>query len=194
MTTQSSLASTILGFILLIAIAGGIIYALSSHIILINTCSADSTLIFQNKTGLCLSHNSSIAISEGTIVPLAFKFIGNNPLLYIWNQKISEKADSYVFMSIPDTFRVHMQYNATSDTEFLVMTNQQYVAWVNSNGANAASVFSLSGKQVSGWFNDSAGCAGYVAVIISTSHSAFSIYPNETALYDPAPSPTGVCA
>jgi hypothetical protein len=191
---KSSDAGQILSLLFIVLIAVGFFYAFSNHLLLINSCSENTTLVFKNGSGFCLTQNSSIAISEGNIIPLSFRFINNSPLLYIWNQKISEPAGSYIFLSIPDTFRVHMQYNATTNTRFMVMTNQQYVNWVNSNGVNTANVFELGGNSISGWFNDSAGCAGYVAVIISTSHSAFALYPNETALYAPASSSTGVCA
>lgn len=193
-TARRSYSGEALGFILLVAVAVAVVYALTSHLLIVNSCGADTTLIFDNGSGICLTHNSSAAFYGGKLIPLTFSFVNGSPLLYIWNQPVTESANSYVFLSIPDTFKVHMQYNSTVGTRFMVMTNQQYVSWVNSGGTDTTNEFSLSGKQVSGWFNDSAGCAGYVAVIFSTSHSGFTIYPNETALYAPAQSPTGVCS
>ena len=48
-----------------------------------------------------------------------------------------------------------------------------------------------TGQNSSTWFNESTGCAGYVAVIESVSGSAVTISPDEKILYDPANAPTG---
>ncbi len=198
-----SIASVV--FIVLVVI--GVFYVFSRHIVLVNVCSGNETLIALSSGPSCYpniydtviangtpySLNSSIAVSGGKSIPLDFRFIGDNPLLYIWNQNETETG-SYAFLTIPDTFKVHMQYTSSVATEFIVMTSAQYVQWVNSGETSNSNVYSITGTSISVWFNDSAGCAGYVAVVKAQSGNGFTIYPNETALYDPASKATGVCA
>ncbi len=201
-------ASNIIAASIFVVVVVVVLYGFSHHYLLINTCSGNRTLVGLNTGPVCFPDiyntiiangtpytiNSSLAASGGRIIPLSFKFIGNDPLLYIWNQNTSQALDSYIFLTIPDTFKVHMQYTSSVPTEFIVMTNSQYVQWVNSGETSSSNVFEASGESVSTWFNDSAGCAGYIAVIKAATGAAFTISPNETALYAPATSPTGVCA
>ncbi len=201
------LGMQIFSAVFLVVVAIVVFYSFSHHIIAVNLCPTNTTLILLKSGPACFpqinntvivagkpySLNSSIAVSDGKLIPLSFKFIGNDPLLYIWNQNATESPGSYVFLTIPDTFKVHMQYTSSASTVFMIMTNTQYVSWVNT-GRVSSGVYSYTGTSISTWFNESAGCAGYVAVIKSTTGSGFAISPNETALYAPASAPTGACA
>ncbi|MCL5101440.1 MAG: hypothetical protein M1348_02415 [Candidatus Parvarchaeota archaeon] len=208
MTPARQTSSTILGIIPIIIIVIVILYSFSHNFLIIDTCPGSHVLIVTSTARQCFPSfnqtvivngtpytlNSSFAISDGSVIPLDFRFLGENPLLYIWNQNKSENPGSYVFLTIPDTFKMHMQYVSNVSTEFIIMNSSQYVRWVNSRGTNFKYVSSYSGRTISTWFNESAGCAGYVAIIKAVSNSAFFIAPNETALYDPAPNATGACA
>lgn len=183
-----------------------IVYGFSQHYIVINTCSGGRTLIIMPSGPVCFPNiyntiivngtpytlNSSLAAYDGRVIPLDFKFVGDNPLLTIWNSNTSSVSE--YFLTIPDTFKLHMQYTSDVPTEFIVMTSTQYAQWVSSRGSVINYVYEVTGTSVSTWFNDSAGCAGYVAIIKAVSGSTFTISPNETALYDPAPQATGVCS
>ncbi len=195
-------------FMILVIVA--IFYLFSNHLVLVNTCRGNESLFTNSSSVYCMANsninlvmngrlasytpNSSIAVSGYNLVPLPFKFLGGLPLIDIWNQPANQQANSFAFLTIPDTFKVHMVYNATIPTEFMVMTNTQYVNWVNGGSGTASYVLLATGSHVSVWFNDSTGCAGYVAVIKGVKGVPFTIYPNETILYDPATSATGVCA
>ncbi|MCL4399623.1 hypothetical protein M1293_03935 [Candidatus Parvarchaeota archaeon] len=156
------------------------------------------------------SANSTFLVSNLSVEPFSFYTLNGHIILPIWTAKTSVPSGLYSFLSIPDTFKIHMQYFSNVSTEFIVMSNSQYVNWVNDqNPVNSAIDWLLSaigvykqqpypllenGKNISVWFNQSSGCAGYVAVILSGSSKSFSITPNETAMYDPSPFPTGECA
>ncbi len=199
------LAAQIFSVVFLLLIAAGVFYAFSQHILIFNRCPVDSTLVETvagpvcypslNDTvivkGSAYTLNSSIAVSDGRVIPLDFRFLGNQSLMDIWNQNESQSSGTYVFLTIPDTFKVHMQYRSNTDLQFLVMSDSEFVDFYRTGTAN--SEFSASGQNLSVWFNDSAGCAGYVAIIRAVDGGSFFIQPNETALYAPATGPTGIC-
>ncbi len=196
--------------IILVLVIVAVFYLFSNHILLVKTCAANQSLFSNSSSVYCVANgdinlilggnlvsytpNSSVAVYNYSVKPLEFKFVGGSALFNIWNQPSLQQSDSFAFLTIPDTFKVHMQYTSSSPTEFLVMSNQQYVNWVNGGYRTSAVELSVTGSNISAWFNDSTGCAGYVAVIKSLGGGPFTIYPNETILYDPAPSPTGICA
>ena len=201
----------VLLIVLLIIILIAIFYGFKMHIVLFNSCYFSNETLAVNGSGpFCLSNNgvniiinrsilsyypnSTLAIHNQNISALPFSFIGSKPLITVWNQPTVLGPDSYSFLTIPDTFKVHMVYNASVPTDFIVMTNQQYVEWVNTRQINNNYVAIEKGQNISMWFNESTGCAGYVAVIESISGSAVTISPDEKILYDPATSPTGACA
>jgi hypothetical protein len=203
--------TNVLMIVLLIIILVAILYAFKTHIVLFNSCYFSNETLAVNDSGpFCLPNNgvniiinrsilsyypnSTLAIHNQNVSALPFSFLGNNPLMTVWNEPTVLGPDSYSFLTIPDTFKVHMMYNASVSTNFIVMTNQQYVDWVNTKNLNNNYVAMQTGKDISMWFNESTGCAGYVAVIESVSGSAVSISPDEKILYDPASSPTGACA
>ena len=207
-----SIAGTVfkgLSVLVFILIVIGVFYAFQHHIAVINTCPGSATLVVNGSRPYCVSNNvstilinggvssfypnSSIGISNDRIFPLDFRFLGNDPLLSIWNQNTSQLAGGYAFITIPDTFKVHMQYKTNVPTEFVVMTDSQYAQFYSSGQLNNY-VMQVEGENVSTWFNLSTGCAGYVAIIKSLSGGGFSIDPNETALYAPASHATGACA
>ena len=200
---------SIFSFIFFILVAAGVFYAFATHIAVVNLCPSNDTLIllpsgpscYSNITNLVIvrgkayTANSSVAISNGQAVPLQFSFSGGKPLFSIWNVNATESGNSYVFLTIPDTFKMHMQYTSSVRTEFLIFTNSQYLQWYNSGESSSSpNTYEYTGSSPSVWFNLSAGCAGYVAVIKPLSLQSFTIAPNETALYDPASAPTGVCS
>ncbi|MCL4399269.1 hypothetical protein M1293_02050 [Candidatus Parvarchaeota archaeon] len=204
------IAANTVGIIFLIAIAGGVFYAFSHHIIFVNSCKSGQLFIYNGTSPYCVSAsadtvlaggkiapfslNSSVAAYNGQIIPLDFSFLDGKPLLTVWNQKSYQGIGGYEFLTIPDTFKVHMQYSSSTPTEFIIMTDSEYAQWANSGFSSPSYVEEQTGNNISTWFNQSTGCAGYVAVIKSINGGAFTIYPNETVLYDPASSPTGVCA
>ncbi len=197
--------------VLLIVILAAIFYAFKMHIVVFNSCYfSNSTLAVNGSGPFCLPNNgvniiinrsilsyypnSTLAIHNQNVSALPFSFLGSNALITIWNEPTSLAADSYSFLTIPDTFKMHMLYNASAVTNFIVMTNQQYVNWVNTKNLQNNYVAIETGKNISLWFNESTGCAGYVAVIESVSGGQITISPDEKILYDPASSPTGACA
>ncbi|MCL4372787.1 hypothetical protein M1384_01850 [Candidatus Parvarchaeota archaeon] len=208
---KRSALTNVLMIVFLIIILIAIFYAFKMHVVLFNSCYFSNETLAVNGSGpFCLSNtgvniiinrsilsyypNSTLAIHNQNISALPFSFLDNNPLITVWNEPTVLSADSYSFLTIPDTFKVHMVYNASVSTNFIVMTNQQYVEWVTTKQLNNNYVAIQTGKNISLWFNESTGCAGYVAVIESISGSAVAISPDEKILYDPATSPTGACA
>ncbi len=209
---RSSIAKNILVFFILIAILIVIFYGFKQHIILFNSCYfANSTLAVNSSGPFCLPNNgvniiinksilsyypnSTLAIHNQNVSALPFSFLDGKPYITVWNEPSSIGPDSYSFLTIPDTFKVHMQYNASVDTYFIVMTNQQYIYWVRSGGSLANDTTLMKeGNNISVWFNQSTGCAGYVAVIESLNKQPVSISPDEQILYAPASQPTGACS
>ncbi|MGC8533246.1 MAG: hypothetical protein ACP5MV_01280 [Candidatus Parvarchaeum sp.] len=208
---KRSIAINVLTAILLIIILVAIFYGFKMHIVLFNSCYfSNDTLAVNNSGPFCLPNNgvniiinrsilsyypnSTLAIHNQNVSALPFSFFDGKPLITIWNEPTVLGPDSYSFLTIPDTFKVHMVYNASTVTNFVVMTNQQYVNWVNTKDLNHDYVALETGKNISFWFNESTGCAGYVAIIEAVSGSAVTISPDEKILYDPASSPTGACA
>ncbi len=203
--------TNVLMAVFLIIILVAIFYAFKTHIVLFNSCYfSNETLAVNNSGPFCLPNNgvniiinrsilsyypnSTLVIHNQNVSALPFSFFEGKPFITIWNEPTSLGPDSYSFLTIPDTFKVHMLYNASTTTRFIVMTNQQYVDWVNTKNLNNNYVAIETGKNISLWFNQSTGCAGYVAVIESVSGNAVNISPDEKILYDPASSPTGACA
>ncbi len=208
---KRSILTNALMAVLLIVILAAIFYAFKMHIVVFNSCYfSNSTLAVNGSGPFCLPNNgvniiinrsilsyypnSTLAIHNQNVSALPFSFLGSNALITIWNEPTSLAADSYSFLTIPDTFKMHMLYNASAVTNFIVMTNQQYVNWVNTKNLQNNYVAIETGKNISLWFNESTGCAGYVAVIESVSGGQITISPDEKILYDPASSPTGACA
>ncbi len=208
---KRSILTNVLMAVLLIVILAAIFYAFKMHIVVFNSCYfSNSTLAVNGSGPFCLPNNgvniiinrsilsyypnSTLAIHNQNVSALPFSFLGSNALITIWNEPTSLAADSYSFLTIPDTFKMHMLYNASAVTNFIVMTNQQYVNWVNTKNLQNNYVAIETGKNISLWFNESTGCAGYVAVIESVSGGQITISPDEKILYDPASSPTGACA
>lgn len=201
--------SSIIGVVPLVFIAAAIFYLFAHHIALINTCGPNQTLLVSVFTGpeclppidqtfiaygLPYSTNSSLVVSGGTVIPLDFRFLGTQPLFYIWTNVQAEPKSLYVFLTLPDSFKMHMEYVTNTSTDFMVMTNEQYIAWINSGQTSTNNSLLENGTFIDTWVNSSSGCAGYVAVIKSVSGSAFEIFPNETAVYAPSSTPTGACA
>lgn len=208
---KRSILTNALMAVLLIVILAAIFYAFKMHIVVFNSCYfSNSTLAVNGSGPFCLPNNgvniiinrsilsyypnSTLAIHNQNVSALPFSFLGSNALITIWNEPTSLAADSYSFLTIPDTFKMHMLYNASAVTNFIVMTNQQYVNWVNTKNLQNNYVAIETGKNISLWFNESTGCAGYVAVIEPVSGGQITISPDEKILYDPASSPTGACA
>jgi hypothetical protein len=208
---KRSILTNILMGVLLIVILIAILYGFKMHVILFNSCYFSNETLAVNGSGpFCLPNqginiiinrsilsyypNSTLGIHNQNVSALPFSFLDGNPLITVWNEPTSLSFNSYSFLTIPDTFKVHMVYNASATTYFIVMTNQQYVNWVNTKNLQGNYVAMQTGKNVSFWFNQSTGCAGYVAVIESVSGGPISISPDEKILYDPASSPTGACA
>ncbi len=197
---NSLISSVILVLILIL-----IFFLFQQHILIINVCT-NSTLISFNGRLECMPplnetvvvkgipYTKNVTVIEGTVSPIDFSFIGNKPLLTVWNTNLSEPSNSYVFFGIPDAFAMHMSFKSNNILELIIMSNQQYVNWVNSNGESTNYIDKYVGDNVSIWFNESTGCAGYVGIIKPINNGPFSIYPNETVLYSPAPYPTGICA
>ena len=203
----------VIAIMLLILILIAVFYGFKEHIVVFNSCYfANSTLAVNNTGPFCLPNNgvniiinksilsyypnSTLAIHNQNVSALPFTFLDGKPYITIWNEPSNVGPDSYSFLTIPDTFKVHMEYNASVDTYFIVMTNQQYIYWKN-NGetiTNGDTTLLREGRNISVWFNQSTGCAGYVAVIESVNKQPFSLIPNEQILYDPANAPTGACS
>jgi len=206
--SKTSRAIDVLSAIIFTIFIISIVYAVMNHYIIVNTCGSNYTLVSFNRTVFCFPQlndtiivkgepydlNSSLYFYKGQYGPLDISFLDNHPLLSIWNSNSSYPSGSYVFLTIPDTFKVHFQYHSSVETELLIMTNTQYVNWVNSGMEKSTGVYQYVGYSPNFWFNDSQGCAGYVAIIKSLNGSGFTIEPNETALYDPTNYPTGICA
>jgi hypothetical protein len=205
----SGIIFRVFGALVFVLVVIGVFYVFQHHMAVINTCPSYSSMVLNGSRPYCVADNvsaiiinkqissfylnSSIGISDGRIFPLSFRFIGNDPLLSIWNQNTSQFAGGYAFITIPDTFKVHMEYTTNVPTQFIVMTDSQFAQFYQTQQLNGY-VMEAQGTHISTWFNLSTGCAGYVAIIRSVSGGGFQIAPNETALYAPASAPTGACA
>lgn len=199
MNSSTSISIVIIIFALLIFLF------LQQRILVVNECINSTLVVYHGKAECMPPLNQTIVVNgipytknttviNGNASAINFKFIGNKPFLTVWNTKLSEPSNSYVFFGIPDAFAMHMSFISNNTLEMLIMTNEQYVNWATSNGATTGYVSKYIGKNVSIWFNESEGCAGYIAIIKSFNNGPFSIDPNETILYSPTPYPTGVCS
>jgi hypothetical protein len=208
--TKGSIVVNVLAIVFLIIILAAVFYAFKTHIIVFNSCYfSNATLAVNNSGPFCLANNgvniiinksilsyypnSTLEIHNMNVSASPFSFLDGKPFITVWNEPSYVSANSYSFLTIPDTFKVHMEYNATVNTSFIVMTNQQYVDWVTTKSLKNNYVSITSGRNISSWFNLSTGCAGYVAVIESLNGQAVAIHPDEKILYDPASAPTGAC-
>lgn len=203
MSNKVANVSSAIGIIGMTLLAVAVTYLFYTHIFIVNVCPAGRNLIATNSGPLCYPSINNTIILDGksyynnvTIINgsanVSVRFLGKNPLLSIWNQNISESAGNYVFLSIPDTFAVNMRYSSNVTTEMMILSNTGYVNWTEKRPYVKAADY--IGSDISFWFNDSEGCAGYVAVIRQPNNKAFLLVPDETALYVPANHSTGICA
>jgi hypothetical protein len=112
----------------------------------------------------------------------------------VWNVPATIKPHSYLFSSMFDTFKMQVELNSNSSIYVYVFTPTEYVDF-QENSANAQKWEArFSGSVISFDWNLSTGCAGYIWVVYNPSSQAVLVKPYVTAVYDPAQSPTGVCA
>ncbi|MEM3190523.1 MAG: hypothetical protein QW292_00090 [Candidatus Parvarchaeota archaeon] len=142
----------------------------------------------------CVPGYVNAVVVNSSIYASNFQFLDGKPFLTIWTESMTEPGDKYLFSSIPDTFAVHMSYTSNVTLEVMIMTNQQYVKWAESNETVVGYVLRYVNSTASFWFNQSEGCGAYVMVIKSANNTPFTVVPDEQALYDPSTNATGVCA
>lgn len=203
MSNRIATAGSAIGVIGMTLLTIAVIYLFYNHIFIVNVCPTGRNLIVTDSGPVCYPSINDTIILDGksyynnvTIIngstQVDIRFMGKQPLLSIWNTNISEAAGNYVFLTIPDTFSVDMHYTSNVTTEIMIMSNIGYVNWTEKHPY--VTVVDYVGKDISFWFNDSDGCAGYVAVIKQPNDKAFLLVPDETVLYDPANHSTGICA
>jgi len=110
----------------------------------------------------------------------------------IWNVPVNVSAGYYLLETVPDTFDYHDNFSTSVPVDVLYLNGSQFVQWatnktISGNYAN----FTGTDKQ-SDTFKLGEGCGGYI--VIYSFNLTGTIYPNVSATYNPAPSPTGSCA
>ncbi len=202
MSNKKAAAGAVVSVVGMTLLAIAVMYLFYTHTFIVNLCPTGKNLIDTAIGPMCYPSLNNTIIVDGkpyynnvTVVngstQINFEVVGKEPLLSIWNQNISEPPKSYIFLTIPDTFSVHMQYVSNVTTDIIIMDNKNYIAWANKQPYTAVATY--TGTSISFWFNESDGCAGYVAVITQPNGDAFSLVPHETALYAPSNHSTGAC-
>ncbi len=179
--------------VLIVALLGLLIYSFYDHLLIPNECLGES-LFVSNSSEYCVPYSVNAVIEGGSLHAANFILSNGKPFLTIWTENLTEPGDKYLFSAIPDTFAVHMSYTSNATLDVMIMTNQQYVRWAESNETVLSYIFRDINSTSSFWFNDSEGCAAYVMIIKSENNVPFEISPNEQALYDPSNSATGACS
>jgi hypothetical protein len=139
--------------------------------------------------------------------------------LVIWTYQVNQTG--WLENGMLDTFDNHIQMQANVPISVAVMTMPNYgrfwmdYTWgqyvifplqnllgkwiyINPPMYHATETYNSSGayNSIDFWFNESAGCGDYVYLVYVTSGNPvpFHLIPNVTAVYNPAPKPTGICS
>ena len=179
--------------ILVVILLGLFLYSFYNHFLIPNECSGES-LFLSNSSEYCIPYSVNAVIEGGSIHSLNFTLLNGKPFLTIWTENLTESGNRYLFSAITDTFAIHMSYKSNATLDVMIMTNQQYVRWAESNETVLNYVLSDINSTSSFWFNESEGCAAYVMIIKSKNNVPFKISPDEQALYNPTNYATGACA
>ncbi|MCW1291806.1 MAG: hypothetical protein QXL76_01655 [Candidatus Rehaiarchaeum fermentans] len=179
-----------------------IIYLIYAHFIIINPCKFIScSVIYSNNKFIVTDplnqiiiynetpYYKNITIVDGHLSKVYLGNLNGYPEFSIWNVPTLIQSGSYLFFTIPDTFAIHLNLHSEYPVTVYIMDSNQYVQF--SKGLTYSYQNKYFGSNISFWFNESEGCAGYVGVI--TSDVSQIINPNETAVYMPANHSTGVC-
>ncbi|MGC8516524.1 MAG: hypothetical protein ACP5MT_01340 [Candidatus Acidifodinimicrobium sp.] len=179
--------------LLIVALLSIFAYSVYNHILILNECSGES-LFLSNSSEYCIPYSVNAVIEGGSIHSLNFTLLNGKPFLTIWTENLTESGNRYLFSAIPDTFAIHMSYKSNATLDVMIMTNQQYIRWADSNETVLNYVLNDINSTSSFWFNESEGCAAYVMIIKSENNVPFRISPDEQGLYNPTNYPTGACA
>jgi hypothetical protein len=140
---------------------------------------------------------------EGRVQSLNLQ--NNHPTLTIWTscgKPCTTSQTSWLAGGVPDTFTYHAAFTADYPVGayFLTLSQYSYFATCPSTGSVESQLACVTGTysffapttSLNGVFHLAEGCAGYVAVFYSDTTAV--IHPDVTVTYNPASSPTGVCA
>lgn len=192
------------GAIVSIIVFGIIIYLFYVHFLIANPCAfGECTLVYSSNHLILIpaplnriiiangtSYLGNVSIIDGKASKVFLGNLNGYPVLAVWNVPVAISSYSYLLFSVPDTFLVHMDVHAQYPITVYIMTYSQYSQFAVNGKINYVQKY--YGENISFWFNESSGCAGYVGVI--TSSYSQTIYPNESLVYEPANAPTGICA
>jgi len=138
---------------------------------------------------------SRVSSDSSTITQLEDEV--SHPTLTIWTKSLTLSSAGWLVEGVPDSFDFSVSFNSTVPVTLYFMSYAQFVQFANSHG-------SISG--VSGQYYDypptmslkgvvfrlAEACAGYVSVFQFAQGG--TIFPNVEVTYNPATTPTGVCA
>ena len=131
-------------------------------------------------------------LAEYSRTQIIYRTPATNESIIIWiiPQDIPPKAAAR--LELLDTFVNHIRIRTNQTAQFLVMSIDDYVNFVNRKPYVAA--FDSTGTYFSADVHLTQGCAGYILVIVNQQSSTTATYPNVTATYAPTPFLTGVCS
>jgi hypothetical protein len=131
-------------------------------------------------------------LAEYSRTQIIYRAPATNESIVIWVLPQNIRPRGAARLELLDTFVNHIRIHTNQTAQFLVMSIDDYVNFVN--GKLYVPAFDSTGTNFSADVHLTQGCAGYVLVIVNLQNSTTVVYPNVTATYAPTPFLTGVCS
>ena len=130
-------------------------------------------------------------LAEYSRTQIIYRTPATNESIIIWILPQNIRPKGAARLGLLDTFVNHIRIHTNQTAQFLVMSIDDYVNFVN--GKPYVAAFDSTSTYFSADVHLAQGCAGYVLVIVNLQSSTTAVYPNVTATYAPTPFLTGVC-
>ena len=98
--------------------------------------------------------------------------------------------NGYFFGVFPGKFATHLNFTANQSVVLNILTYQQFANLASNRSFSTIAEYTGSAQSL--WFNQSEGCSAYVYTITGDP-SPFTIRMNDTVVYAPSNTATGVC-
>jgi len=168
---------------------------LTSKMALLNQTIAEDNGNISSLQGQILSLKTQSSSLENTVSVLQkniTKLMSQQNTFVIWNVQVKASAGYYLFETVPDTFDYHDNFTSTVPVNVLYLNSTQFVQWFTNKTISGNYVNYTRTEKQSDTFKLAEGCGGYI--VIYSFATAGTIYPNVSATYNPAQSPTGSCS
>lgn len=117
------------------------------------------------------------------LITVAFMAIASAAqALQIWGIPQSFRAGGITSVQMLDVFSNHVVINSNQTISVVVQS-----IW------SSVPIANFTGKHIDFYWNMSEGCNAYEGIIFQPQGKSFTIYPQVTATYAPAPTLTGIC-